>query len=202
MNIYVDFDDCLCETARYLSMLAKELLAKDVPYERIKYFDLRKSFSLDEEEYRFLMNEGHKKEALLSYEETENASKTLISWLDTGHDVSVITGRPGDTYEASRLWLDRHGLSRAKLYCLNKYDREDFYKDRSFSLSLSDFYNMDFDIAIEDSPEAFRFFDHFPNIKVMVFERPWNIDAPLPKNNFKRYKSWEEIKKAVSEPII
>ena len=202
MKIYVDFDDCLCETARYLSVLAKNLLSKDVPYEKIRFFDLRKTFELDEEEYRLLMTEAHTKEALLSYEETEGASKALNDLIDEGHEVSVVTGRPAETYEASRLWLDDHGLSRAALFCLNKYKRDSFYKDQRYSLSLSDFYKMDFDLAIEDSPEAFKIFDNFPGIKVLVFDRPWNIDAPLPKDNFKRYKSWEEIKKAVSEPIL
>ena len=45
MNIYVDFDDCLCETARSFSKLVAELFGKDVPYENIKYFNLQKAFS-------------------------------------------------------------------------------------------------------------------------------------------------------------
>ena len=52
MNIYVDFDDCLCETARDFSKLVKELFGKDIPYERIEQFDLQKSFALTDEEYR------------------------------------------------------------------------------------------------------------------------------------------------------
>ena len=43
-NIYVDFDDCLCETARYFSRLVASLYGLDVPYEKIKYFNLKKSF--------------------------------------------------------------------------------------------------------------------------------------------------------------
>lgn len=34
MNIYIDFDDCLCENARYFSGLVKELFEKNVPYDR------------------------------------------------------------------------------------------------------------------------------------------------------------------------
>ena len=59
MNIYVDFDDCLCETARYFSKLAAELFGIDVPYEKIKYFDLQKSFSLTDEQYEKMMIQGH-----------------------------------------------------------------------------------------------------------------------------------------------
>ena len=48
MNIYVDYDDCLCETARYFSGLVKEMFGLNVPYEQINFFNLKKSFSLSE----------------------------------------------------------------------------------------------------------------------------------------------------------
>ena len=70
MNIYVDFDDCLCETARYFSGLAKEMFGLDIPYEQIHYFNLQKSFSLTEDQYVHMMTEAHKPEVLLAYEET------------------------------------------------------------------------------------------------------------------------------------
>ena len=47
MNIYIDFDDCLCETARHFSILVKDLFNKEVPYEKIQFFDLKKSFDLN-----------------------------------------------------------------------------------------------------------------------------------------------------------
>ena len=51
MKIYVDYDDCLCETARSFSKLALEMFNIDVPYEKIRYFELDKSFNLDEEQF-------------------------------------------------------------------------------------------------------------------------------------------------------
>ena len=47
MRIYVDFDDCLCETGRALSKLALEMFHKHVPYDRMQYFELDRSFDLD-----------------------------------------------------------------------------------------------------------------------------------------------------------
>ena len=49
MRIYVDFDDCLCETARAFSKLALEMFGRQVPYERILFFELDKSFDADED---------------------------------------------------------------------------------------------------------------------------------------------------------
>ena len=177
MKIYVDYDDCLCETARNFSDLAVEMFGKNVPYEKIRYFELDKSFDLNEEQFVQFMSKGHEPDVLLSYEETPGASEVINEWLSEGHDVSIITGRPFSSYEPSRQWLDRHGLKDVKLYCLNKYGRDGFIKDSDFSLELEDYYRMKFDVAVEDSPKAFRFFDHLPDLKVMVYDRPWNREC-------------------------
>lgn len=198
MKIYVDFDDCLCETAREFSKIAVEMFGKSVPYENIRFFDLDKSFDLNKEEFERFMIRGHQPEVLLSYEETPGASEVINEWIGHGHEVSVITGRPFSAYEPSRKWLDDHGLKNVRLYCLNKYGRDSFAKDSDFSLELEDYYRMSFDCAVEDSPKAFKFFDHLPELKVMVFDRPWNRECVFPKGNYKRCFNWEEIKKNVA----
>ena len=67
MKIYVDFDDCLSESAKDFSDLAAELFGILVPYEKIRFFNLQKAFSLTDEQYARLLAEGHKPERLLSY---------------------------------------------------------------------------------------------------------------------------------------
>ncbi|MBQ2065955.1 MAG: 2-dehydropantoate 2-reductase [Clostridiales bacterium] len=198
MKIYVDYDDCLCETARNFSDLAVEMFGKNVPYEKIRYFELDKSFDLNEEQFVQFMSKGHEPDVLLSYEETPGASEVINEWLSEGHDVSIITGRPFSSYEPSRQWLDRHGLKDVKLYCLNKYGRDGFIKDSDFSLELEDYYRMKFDVAVEDSPKAFRFFDHLPDLKVMVYDRPWNRECELPGDNYTRCAGWELIRQNVA----
>ena len=198
MKIYVDYDDCLCETARNFSDLAVEMFGKNVPYEKIRYFELDKSFDLNEEQFVQFMSKGHEPDVLLSYEETPGASEVINEWLSEGHDVSIITGRPFSSYEPSRQWLDSHGLKDVKLYCLNKYGRDGFIKDSDFSLELEDYYRMKFDVAVEDSPKAFRFFDHLPDLKVMVYDRPWNRECELPGDNYTRCAGWELIRQNVA----
>ena len=193
MNIYVDFDDCLCETARYFTVLAADLYGKNVPYEGVKFFDLQKTFSLTTEEFQHMMREAHRPDALMSYEETPGASQTVNRWMDEGHDVSIITGRPYSSYEPSRAWLDAHGLRRVKLYFLNKYGRESFAPNSDFSLELEDYRRMHFDYAVEDSPSAFKFFEHMPKLTVMVFDRPWNKNCEFPGENYQRCSGWNII---------
>ena len=197
MNIYVDYDDCLCETARSFSELGKTMFGKNVPYEDIHSFNLQQSFDLTDDEYEQFMIEGHRPETLLSYDETPGASKVINEWIDRGHQVSIITGRPFSAYDASRQWLDEHDLKRVTLYALNKYGRDSFIKNSDFNLELEDYYKMHFDYAVEDSPVAFKFFDHLPELKVMVFDRPWNKDSELPGKNYTRCPDWEFIRERV-----
>ncbi len=194
MKIYVDFDDCLCETARAFSRLAEEMFGKHVPYENIRYFELYKSFDLNDEQYSEFMIRGHQPEMLLSLEEICGASEVINEWTASGHEVSIITGRPISAYEPSRAWLDDHGLKHVRLYCLNKYGRDSFIKNSDFNLELEDYYKMRFDYAVEDSPKAFKFFEHLPDLKVMVFDRPWNKDCVFPNHNYKRCFDWEDIR--------
>ncbi len=71
MISYIDFDDCLCETAKNFSGLVKELFGMNVPYENIRYFNLQRSFSLTDEQYEVMMIKAHRPEVLLKYEETQ-----------------------------------------------------------------------------------------------------------------------------------
>ena len=197
MHIYVDFDDCLCETARSFSKLAGEMFGRNVPYEEIRFFELDKSFNLNDAQYEQFMIRGHQPEVLLSYEETPGASSVINEWISCGYEVSIITGRPFSAYEPSRKWLDDHGLQRARLYCLNKYGRDSFIKNSDFSLELEDYYKMTFDFAVEDSPRAFKFFDHLPDLRVLVFDRPWNRDCEFPNEKYTRCLNWESIRNMI-----
>lgn len=193
MRIYIDFDDVICETAVFFTKLARELFGIDLPYSQVQFFNLQKTFDLSDEQYDELMIAGHIPENLLSYAETPGASETINRWIDEGHDVKVITGRPFEAYGPSREWLDNHGLNRVPLFCVDKYGRESFNMDSSYSMTLAELYDMTFDFAIEDSPAAFEHVMHFDNCKVAVFNRPWNINEKLPNSNFSRCDGWAGV---------
>lgn len=193
MNIYVDFDDVICETALSFTQIAKELFDIDLPYQEVQFFNLQKTFNLTDEQYQELMRVGHLPEKLLQYKETELASQTLNKWVDEGHQVSVITGRPFDVYEFSRKWLDDHNLQRIPLLCVDKYGRENFNQSCTYNLTLEKLYAMTFDFVVEDSPAAFEHVKRFTNSQIAIFNRPWNQSAILPDERFVRCNGWKEI---------
>ena len=69
-----------------------------------------------------------------------------------------------------------------------------FIRNSDFSLEPEDYYKMKFDYAVEDSPLAFRFFDHLPELRVMVFDRPWNREAEFPNDRYRRCYNWDNIR--------
>ncbi len=201
MKIYIDFDDVICETAKYFVKIAKDLFDIDVPYREVQFFNLQKSFDLDDQQYDELMRAGHIPENLLAYEETPDASRIINKWVDEGHEVLIITGRPFDSYDPSREWLDNHNLKRVPLFCVDKYGRESFNEDCTYNMTLKDLYSMTFDFAIEDSPAAFEHVLHFSCCKIAVFNRPWNREAELPNSNFVRCEGWNEIDRVLEEYV-
>ena len=77
------------ETAKKFSHLAKELFDIDVPYREVQFFNLQKTFDLDDQQYEELMKKGHEPEVLLSYEEElPHAAETINKWMDQGHEIS------------------------------------------------------------------------------------------------------------------
>lgn len=94
MKIYIDFDDVLCETAEYFTKIAKEIFGIEVPYRQVQFFNLQKSFDLNDEQYEALMKAGHLPENLLNYEETPGLPKQLISgWIRDMRFLSLPEGR-------------------------------------------------------------------------------------------------------------
>lgn len=201
MKIYIDFDDVICETAKYFTKIAKELFDIEVPYRQVQFFNLQRAFDLSDAQYDELMKAGHTPENLLKYEETPGASETINKWVDEGHEVTIITGRPFDSYEPSRTWLDEHQLQRIPIYFVDKYGRETFNQDCTYNLTLENLYNMTFDFAIEDSPAAFEHVLHFEQCKVAVFDRPWNRQSEFPNDRFVRCLDWKEIDRIFEEYV-
>lgn len=199
MKIYIDFDDVICETAKHFIKLAKMLFGIELPYHEVQFFNLQKSFDLNDAQYDELMRTAHTPENLLAYEETPDASGVINKWIEEGYDISIITGRPFEAYEPSRRWLDAHGLERAPLFTVDKYGREKADQAWSYGLSLEEFYKMTFDFAIEDSPAAFEHVLHFTDCTVAVYDRPWNRQCAFPNKNFVRCGSWTEIDKLLEE---
>ena len=185
MRIYIDFDDVLCETARHLSDLARELFGRQVPYEAISGFDLQQA----------LMEHAHRDDFLAGLTPTPGGVEGVRALESRGHELVIVTGRPAVSHPGSCGWLRKHGLAHLGLMHVDKYGRADTRRtegDVPQTLDRDAFAAQRFDVAIDDSPIALDLLAPRRDCLVIVYDRPWNRRyAQTP--NMRRSDSWTEI---------
>lgn len=198
MALYIDFDDCICETNVTLRALALERYGLSSTFEGMTEFDLHISLGLSDTQYPEFMRIFHA-EKLLEIPEIPDACATIAAWHRAGLEPLVITGRNPDCHEASRAWLDAHGLADIPLYHLDKYQR--FSAHGPDVLSLEQLTAMHFDFAVEDAPVSLALLLQLRLCPIALFDRPWNrkltLPDPLPQP-VRRFTGWKEIAAAAA----
>ena len=89
MNIYIDFDDCLCETGRAFGILAADLFGKNVPYEEIRCFNLQQAFDLTDEQYDELLQSVSLHIWVVDHVETEVEQLLVLAGVRLEHGANV-----------------------------------------------------------------------------------------------------------------
>lgn len=195
MRIYVDFDDVLCETARSLSVVVHKLFGCAVPYEKITQFNLKKSFSLSDEQMDILIRTAHAQSFLSKIPETPGAVEAIRTLLKKGDQFSILTGRPAASFKGSINWLSHFGLEKLPLLHVDKYARAGEFPQipgQPPTLTVAEMDKMAFDVAIDDSPMALDLLAKRNSCRVLVFDRPWNRHYSL-SSNMRRVSDWKEI---------
>ncbi len=200
LRIYVDFDDVIAETARALAGLLRLWSGRRVAYDAIRNFDLRDSFSLDEAEYQSFMERAHAPEVLAELPETPGAAETLRGWLADGLEPLVVTGRPAACHQATRGWLDRHGLEELGVVYVDKYRRAPGSpSDARPTLPIEAVAGLGFRLAVEDAPTALAALERHGVGPCVVFDRPWNREygAGQGGGTLRRVADWATLDRLV-----
>ncbi len=203
-RIYVDFDDVVAETARGLADLLHREHGYRVGYEDILFFDLRRSFRLDDDSYRRFMEAAHAPEILVGLEETPGACATLRIWIDEGLAPVVVTGRPPSSHAATRRWLDSRGLNDLEILHVDKYNRDLGEPVPEIPmLRFGDLHRMRFNLAIDDAPLALDLLAESGLCPFVVFDRPWNRTYPAASAaNPVRVADWAELDAHVRSGVL
>ncbi len=199
MRIYIDFDDVLCETARHLSAMVRDLFARDVPYEAISVFNLQEAFALSDAEIEVLMAQAHGTDFLAQLAPAPGGLEAVRILEARGHELAIVTGRPAASHAGSCAWLRKHSLSHLSVLYVDKYGRAPLHPPEGAppTLSREAFAELHFDVAIDDSPTALDLLAHRDNCTVIVYNRPWNRHyATSPA--MRRTDSWPEIVALIS----
>lgn len=190
LPIYVDLDDVIADsTSRFVEIVRREF-GREVGIEDVTSFDLGVSFGLSSAEYAAFFQAIHEPDVLTGFDPIDGATDVLRKWSDSGYAISIVTGRPAYTIEASVTWLGKHGVPYDTFLVVDKYNREK--EDAGSALSMAELAEMTFCFAVEDSVPMARHLSEHMALTVALFDRPWN--RKLPANpRIGRCRTWREI---------
>ena len=199
--IYIDLDDCVCETCESLAAFARERFDRDVAIADMASYDLRVSFSFDDATYARYMKAFHETQ-LPGIPETPGAARAIRRWLDAGLEPAIVTGRPAWSRPATMRWLAEHGLPDIEVLHV---DKRAAHPSQSSDPQLTPFHalkSMGFTFAVEDAPNAVRLIAETGLCPCAVFTRAWNASlATSPASRMIRVASWDEIERAAANCV-
>ncbi|HIF98160.1 MAG TPA: bifunctional metallophosphatase/5'-nucleotidase [Myxococcales bacterium] len=194
LNFYVDIDDVLSETTRALALLAQTRFGKAVTFENMRVFDLSVSLGLNAEELPAFMAAAHAPDFLLGLEPMPGAAEALTDWQSDGARISVVTGRPPESREATLRWLEERGIPFDDLEFVDKYRR---FNDPS-ALTPGDLLTRDYDAVIEDADSMADYLVLHTDARVLLYDRPWNQDSIAEAHGAQRVRGWAEIRRSMA----
>ena len=198
-TIYVDVDDVVSRTTEtYPDVVAQEF-GKTVSFEDLTGFDLKLCFQLTDNEFQYFFDLVHQSDFLLGFDPVEGAVETLKAWADMGHIIDIVTGRPTSAQDATLSWLERNDVPFRGFIMVDKYNRPG--NDMALAISKEELSMMDYDLAVEDSPDMALFLARDMGVSTALIHRPWNRKCTI-HDNLVRCTSWDEIHPMVKEPAL
>lgn len=173
--IYVDFDDVLSQTARALMEFANREYGRSIRFHEIHSFNIGESFHLDEPQVERIMGLMHDDKTLRDLQPMPGAAQTLRRWAAAGRRITIVTGRPPSSRTASEAWLRNLAIPWSDFLFVDKYKRLHRTDPGSAFLTLDQFRELDFSLAVEDSADMAAFLVQTMRIRTILLERPWNL---------------------------
>jgi uncharacterized HAD superfamily protein len=189
-QIYVDLDDVLSRTTDTYSTVIEQEFGRKVRFEDLTCFDLKVSFQLTDREYRLFFDRIHQPDLLMNFDPVPGAKEMMARWIEAGHRVDIVTGRPPSARETSLAWLDRQKIAFTEFIMVDKYNRNG--EDHPGVISRAQLTARPYDLAVEDSLDTAFFLAEQMGVTVLLYDRPWNA-RPAEHPAIFRVTSWQDI---------
>lgn len=175
MNISLDIDGVIINFVSSFSRSVKKKLNYDLKYEDIYCHDIGQVLGVTKEIIHDLVHE-----TLVTNDfDIIDQAKDSIQYLYKNHQINLITGRD-EQYKAQTLdLLKRHDIPFHSLHFCNymkKYQVE-----------------LPHDIFVEDSVQEAVILSQKKEIRVLLFDHPWNQNTLDIMSSFKRVFNWSDI---------
>ncbi|MBT3342235.1 MAG: hypothetical protein HN712_17650 [Gemmatimonadetes bacterium] len=194
-RVYVDLDDVICDTGTDLLALLEQHFGRRVDIEDVTTWDLGISLGLDQQELRHFMELAHEPQVLQSHRARPGALERLAAWNGVGVEVWIVTGRPTQTYTATRTWLRDRQVAHTRLVFADKYGNYGGLQEMTDgveAMPMSQIAGLGFDLAVEDSAAVAGILHDELEIPVALMDQPWNRKMQE-SDRLRRCHTWEEV---------
>lgn len=190
MKIAIDLDGVLGDVARsFLNWYNQEHKTKWT-FEDMVDCSFATSMSITPEEERQAVRSFWKSDGFKQMSVIEGAS-TAIEKLIKQHELYVVTARSEEIGEVTRAWINKYFPDKfAKIVLTNQYMMHDSGQEKGDICR-----ELGCEILIDDSTINMES-GWKNNLKLIIFDRPWNSYHKLP-DSVVRVKNWDEVIKAV-----
>jgi hypothetical protein len=194
-RVYVDLDDVICDTGIDLLALLEQHFGRHVDLEDVTSWDLGVSLGLDQQELRQFMHYAHEPKVLQQHRSRPGAVEQLSRWSDVGVEVWIVTGRPTQTFAATRSWLQDRKVAHTRLIFADKYGNYGGLQEMTDgveAMPMEQIAGLGFDLAVEDSAAVAGVLHDELEIPVALMDQPWNRQME-DAGRLRRCMTWEEV---------
>lgn len=194
-RIYTDLDDVICDTGPDLLALLEKHFGRHADIEDVTTWDLGVSLGLDQQELRQFMHYAHEPQVLEQHRARPGAVEQLARWSDVGLEVWIVTGRPTQTFSATRSWLADRKIAHTRLVFADKYGNYGGLQEMTDgveAMPMDQIAGLGFDLAVEDSAAVAGILHDELEIPVALMDQPWNRQME-DTDRLRRCHTWEDV---------
>ena len=186
MNIGVDLDEVLADFMNPFIDYYNERYKRNLKKDDFKNYGLWLTLKCREDQIKGILDDFYKTDYFRSLKPIPY-SVEAVNELIPKNNLMVVTSRSSNIYEETIMWLNTFFPQKFNtvVFSNKKVKKSKICLNYSIELFIEDSLNY----ALECSSN---------NIKVLLFDQPWNRKEFL-DGNIRRVKSWEEIKNILNQ---
>lgn len=170
MNIGIDIDGVLANSAPIYCEAINELFNKKLKPSDIIDYNLKKIFLIDDNEFSEFMNYLFENKKWLKISTSEYANE-FINKIKNFSKVFIVTSRPLNLKDLTIEWLNNNNIYYDELIFCNSFEKFKFCSNKGYNFSW----------FIDDCPEIINCFNN-NNVNSIIMNAFWNENIKFHKN--------------------
>ncbi len=189
MKIAVDCDEVLAEFVSSFAAFHNEHYGTSLRREDFHTFDFKEIIGITDKEEDKRFSEFYTSAYFFGMQPIHGSAETLGKLKKRGMSLSLVTARPLEILEATRIWADSHFKDIFSSILFSS----DIYRNNS-GTKAQICKEIGAEIMIDDSPK-YSMEVSMNGTRVLLYDAPWNRNHQ--QENVTRVNSWKDIERII-----